>query len=332
MTAAYRNVLDRFANGELTLDKPIYDYSANRQLHELYDTFYIAMDGHLQDRAQMLGWPPPVLLFVERPTVNAFASPGRNPKMIGINCGLVETMFTLFDGQQQVFDLPEFAEIGQVLASTGNEPSISILQFVLSFCYQHEYAHLLQLSPAVPFTVEERQGLPTPPASVPVRHALEMDADHVAAHRVGWLLTGHFKDEHDNWQNGTSEQVTDLTAAAQAGIFCLMVHFAKKFPVIYYGELDHPHPLVRIAFIARYLPKIIRANVPDGIVLDDRAALTKAFRLAERLLLPTYGDPVKNLATIFAANEADIQAYGNQIIDLARSMPGLSHHRDPAHF
>lgn len=332
MTAAYRNVLDRFARGELTLNQPVYDYSTNGQLQELYDTFYTAMNGHLQDRAALQGWPAPVFLFVDRPVVNAFASPRNNPMMIGINRGLIETMFGLFDGQQQVFDLPEFEDIRQVLTSTGNEPSIVILQFVLAFCYQHEYAHLLQLSPEVPFTFEEVQNLPTRPADVPVLHAYEMDADDVAAHRVGWLLTGHFKDDQNNWLNGTSDQVTDLAGAALAGIFCMMVHFAQGHPVIYYGELAHPHPLIRLAFVAQKLPRIIRANVPAGIELDDQAALTKAVRLAERILQPIYGDAVRGLAGILTANDVEIRAYGNRIIDLALTMPGLSHRRPIAHF
>jgi hypothetical protein len=64
------------------LDREVYDYTLNGELEEVHDQFHTAKNGHLQDRAILLGWPHPV--FVDRPAVNAFSSPGGDPKIIGM--------------------------------------------------------------------------------------------------------------------------------------------------------------------------------------------------------------------------------------------------------
>lgn len=79
MNDAYKCLLDKVAKGELELKDPIYDYSMEKNLEPVFDQFYNAMDSHLQDRAKLLGWYPPVLYIVDDPSANALAIPGSSP-------------------------------------------------------------------------------------------------------------------------------------------------------------------------------------------------------------------------------------------------------------
>lgn len=199
----------------------------------------------------------------------------------------------------------------------------------MSHAYYHEYAHLVQRSPINRADHSEDNASIPSPAEVPESHAREMDADWLATNIVALQLTGAFTDEESRWIGGNGADLVTLASVALCSIFCFFVQAAQRYTDVYFGERVHPHPLIRIAFIAQYMGKVIRKNLPDSIEFDEARALRKALSLAERMLTPVYGDAVARLAEQLDRHYADIERYGNQIIDKALSMPGMCGSRPP---
>ncbi|WP_343306708.1 hypothetical protein AAHN97_06310 [Chitinophaga niabensis] len=112
-----------------------------------------------------------------------------------------------------------------------------------------------------------------------------------------------------------------MASVALCGKFCFFIQSSQRYPALYYGETEypHPHPLIRIAFISQFMGKIICKNIPEGMKFDEKAALSKALQMAEQMLAPTYGAVLSKLSKQLEDNYDKIESYGNKIIDLAKA-------------
>lgn len=326
MTEEYIKLMNHLEVAGIRTMQEHYDFSRDR-LNDYYDSFISYADDHLQKKAAELAFPPTYLYIRKDVTLNAYASSTDEYKILGFHHGAFEQMYDFFEAQSELLNEPQHGAVRKLLEHTENPPFYAFFQYFMMFLYYHEYAHLVQGSRCgSSFFLLEYLGAKQSVVDVLVSHAREFDADILACNAVGRLVAHHFLDEKGQF-TATSQELTLLASVALTSIFCYFWIAPGGRVPLYYQEFDHPHPYIRICYIAIYLTNAIAINIPVNIQMDPKLAVTNALKLAEIMISIKFPVAVRRFAEEFKANDQKISDYVNVIINRAVEIPELCNNR-----
>lgn len=310
----------------LALPEHFYDYNAD-PLYHFYTNFYEFANTHFQGEIAKLQVPACYLVFSNDLSTNARAISTPGFKYIEINRGAIENMHAFFESKSWIFDRPEYASLKAFENILGNATYITLFQCYSIFLYYHEFAHLMQRSTIVQFSLSENENAQVTGAEVLENHTREFDADWLGASNMAititQYLTGYYLPEEL-----TSEVIGDLVVLGLTAIFCFFLKAAGYHQDLYFMVNQHPHPYIRINYITEFIIKTLSPNLPDNIILDESAIVTKAMKLSEALLQEEFGNPVQSFGETFLLYNAEILNHITQIIDYSKTMPTLCVNRE----
>jgi hypothetical protein len=322
MTNAYVKMMDDLEAAGIRTMRDHYDFSRDA-LDEEYDSFFEYSTTHMKKKEKDLGYPTCYLYIRNDPTINAYAASTPTYKIIGFHHGCFERLYSFFNSQEDLLNDPEYGTIKSLLARLGNDTIYSFFQYYMMFLYYHEFAHLVQGSRTkTTFYLQEYATKGQGCTDILYCHAREMDSDWLACNACGIMVGQFFLDEQNNF-NGTGEELTTLATVALTAIFCYFLIAAGYNQEIYFEAEDHPHPFVRISYVAEFLAKVIAGNKPDSVKFDANSAVGSALELSERMLSSTFPNALPNFKQAFTENKHQIEEYVNKIIDRAIDTPEL---------
>ncbi len=316
----YKDVTAELAEENITaVGGEMFDFSSH-SLRNDYQSFFEFCQKYLDRKDQGFDFKNARIFYSDNRDENAAAYLEKDYYIVEIFKGTIEELDDFFRGKNELFGKAAIRGYRDMIKSTGQEPGDFLFQYVSLFFIYHETGHLLQRtlggSNNIEFAMENCIG-----AEVKEQHIRELDADWFASQQLAFHAID-FAKRHSVTTTGFFSMVSDVASLSIAGIFCNFIKWAGDFKKIYYEENCHPHPLVRMLYIVRFLLDAIKENV--NMRPDEMRVLTNALIVSEVLM----NEPGNNVVKIYSAplldQIANIETYIKKIMVDSESYPYLS--------
>ena len=312
------------AAGILAADEKLYDYSDDER-KDAYDDLFESANEFLQQQAKAQGFPPCFFYFRRDDSVNAFAISQKKYKRIAFTHGMVEALYDYFEQKEDLLQEAEFSDLHNVLAPYQNPYSYNFFQFWQMFTTYHEYAHLVQRGRNSEFSYAEFDS--GKPGDILESHALELDADFLAASQLAINILEEMRDSAGNLKRDPGD-LQVLCSIALASAFIFFMKTAGGLKGLYFQENEHPHPYVRIAFLSNIMLDTIQKNAPD-LPFDSRACVNRALDIAEKIMDGDYKDPAQTFKAEFGKHFDPIINHLVGVVEKMKTMPNLCYNLPP---
>jgi hypothetical protein len=316
----YKDVFNELKEGNITgVGGDMYDFSTHA-LRNDYQSFFEFCQKYLDRKDQGFDFKKARIFYSDNSDENAAAYLEQDYYIVEIFKGTIEELDDFFRGKNELFGKASIRGYRDLIKNTGQEPGDFLFQYASLFFIYHETGHLLQRtlggSNNIEFATDNCIG-----AEVKEQHIREFDADWFASQQMAFHIVD-FAKLHSNNPAGLFAMVSDVAAISIAGIFCHFIKWARDFEKIYYEENCHPHPLVRVLYIVRFLLDAINNNVNRRP--DEGQVLHNALILCEVLMMEPGNNVVEKLIAPMHDQMDKIETYIKKIMEDAESYPFLS--------
>jgi hypothetical protein len=262
------------------------------------------------------------LFLLEHPEVNAFAYRKDGLSIIGIHSSLYKTLEA-----RLAKTLPHLSEKSSDLLNPINRHipiDFLMFQFMTLFTYYHELAHLNQLKAEENGVTAlfERYNLKQGKDFDKLSHAMEIDADMLAAN----LISNHVLQYWGKLPLGdrNTQTLEILITIALTSILLFFHEVGGGWHEMYFLEYDHPHEIIRAAYISEIIVNAITLNIQnDRITPNYKVCFQNALLLSDELTVEIDDEP-KEFGKTFLENSKNIREYlENQMDPYCKSIDFL---------
>jgi hypothetical protein len=185
-----------------------------------------------------------------------------------------------------------------------------LFQMMLLFIFYHELAHLYQYK-----RKEGNQHLAFEKYNLTIgnkfdqeKHAMEIDADIFAANNVAFHIQQYWNNFPEEVRNVTT--LSTLIIITMVAILLLFYELSQElWHQIYFKEFNHPHELVRTAYIIEAIIATISKNLKvDEVIPDYKYCIQNSLTIAEDLTNKTMINK-HGFAQVFFHYKEDINHY-----------------------
>ena len=302
-----------------------YDYSDNEEssLKTLFDEFFQFGQEYLDRDDLEFNAKPARLYYSTNIGLNALARKVNEYYLVEIYMGTIAWMENFYMSMDDKFNqdvLEHFQKISQLRGVT---PGKFLLQLATIYYFYHEVGHLIQSSGQDADYVEYLQN-ECIGDEIPIRHMRELDADWNA----GYCMALHLKQFAEVDSNGAHlidpVILLEIAALGLAAIYMYFINRTDKNPSIYYQEKCHPHPSVRLSYMAVFVLDNLQANVPYPI--NKNEILKKAIMISEILMKDGDKSIIAEYSLALLKEIKKVEEYIKKIMSDTENYPYLCKH------
>jgi len=324
--ANYLETLQPLIHANILTESEIYNYE-NDYLQQVFQRFFDFCSENLELNQADYHITPSHFYYANNYEINATAYQKDGRKLIAVNMGAIDKLWSFYEGKNAFFESPENEHYQGIAEHKHISATELLFQYTTLFFYYHEFGHLIQHNnDPNNFSLKENLIANESAENSLQKHIFEFDADWFAAGQLAFVLVEFYKD-HDGHLYTTRENLSDLISLGLAAIFIYFVLTSDQFPQIYYQGRSHPHPYVRISYVLTFVMDTFQPNLPEGIDLNLQAILANAVLLSEHLLATNFGNPAMTFAGVFLEESESIEAYINAVIEASENYPELSRNK-----
>lgn len=303
--------------------KDAYDYTGNDP-YEVVERFFQFCQENLSEECGEYDIQPARIYIRANTRVNGAATRTDGHSIIAVNIGTIVTLFRFFTDNRSIFEKDELKAYQKL--DKNFDLDYLAFQLTTQFTYYHELAHLIQRSPVNNQWIDELYGkyIREGDGYSLERHLKEFDADLFGSAQEALHIIEYWKRLPGELK--TPEHLGLLLSVGAGAIFSYFLFLMENYPNIYYKASDHPHPIVRIAYIVDNFIKNAAHNLPEGIQFDANEILTRAFQISEHWFGQdsSKGEAVREFAKFFQNEGTNIADYINHVlIPESRNLPEL---------
>lgn len=303
-------------------------YYDGTPLEPVFSSYFQFCQENLNIAGNKFGIKPAKIFIRNDVSINAFASYRNNYFIIGVNAGILVNLYHFFDSKAELFEgasLLFLNAFNQMLTETKDAPIFYLMQQVCSqFTYYHELAHLIQRSPQLSNSIEEKYFAANSSYSQQ-QHVYEFDADVYAAEHIAFHLLEFWKKLSIDIR--TADNLSYLIAIGASAIFSYFLKLMEGYKEIYFAEHSHPHPLLRVLYIVDSFIQNVEGNLHERIINPNRV-LQDTFKITNEIFKADGSDIIAHFSKIYMRRWARIKSFvDNDIIAVVPSMPELVYNR-----
>lgn len=326
---SYKAVTEELIKKNILPKNDIFDYQF-APLNAIYENYFEYCQEYLTKSSQHYEIQPARFYFRNGNSVNAVADRKNDFSLIGVNTGTIRETYNLFYDQNKIFVedkqlAEEFTELREAL----NIP-LGFLMFQLStlFTFHHEFAHLVQKSPLLNIGLKEQYESLVNKNSIIQRHVLELDADFHGADAVSSQILLNFKKLPSQYQSAKN-----LVKLLSLGIATIYIYFILCFyntlQKIYYMELSHPHPLIRISYVLDRFIRTSNEDLPISATLNPEKLAQLGFVISNIFLKTqkNHDGIIDQFPNHFLEKFDSIENYINDLLEYASKEKNLMMNR-----
>lgn len=298
-----------------------FDYNGH-DLEKIFDLYFQFAQTNLDRNDNAVDIEPARVYFRNQESVNARAGLSSGIYVIGVNKGTIEKLYDFFINLDPIFDNDDLKEY-KALDNYLPESLVYLMyQLCTAFTFYHEKAHLLQKSADVNSFDEEYEFNAVNDAYSQLHHVLELDADLYAAHFCTMHILGYWDVLPSDGR--TAKALILLSSCAVASIFSYWLFLLKDNNDIYYRASNHPHPVIRIAYLVTTIADTLKAHIEESI--DVKEVVRNSILLSERFFLNKGENKVQGYVQIFQQESNSIENYIQELLAAAERQPNLTMH------
>jgi hypothetical protein len=256
------------------------------------------------------------LFLIMNDTVNAWAWHNEGKNIIAIYLKLYKVLENMLRTNFPKLNGPGSALMKKLTPALKREDGqlpedFLLYQYATLFVYFHELAHLHQQSHmagggAAPLVSQERYHLGNQEPFDQEAHAMEIDADICAANIMSEYILQFW--ESFPAEHRTPDVFATLISMACASIFVFFYVVSGGWQDIYFMESDHPHPIIRISYVANALA----ANGVVNMGINDATCLHNGLEIAREVLIAGGEQGIEEYIQLYSNNTAEIGNYITQ--------------------
>lgn len=255
------------------------------------------------------GITPSYLYFNPGLTANAQAKKVADCYLVSINMAMVINLMTMFKDKPALLDGTDNEELiafQELLDAPINE---LMYQNAIHFTFYHEMAHLIQNSEFLEGALYER--VDSVVEFSIRRHNLELDADEFSALCIGSHAIQYA--QHMFGEAIDTNKVEKLLIIICSSALIYMLSFRTNSENIYYEEMSHPHPIIRItrivAAIVQYSVQALE-HLGFELALDTRRIIAETIRFTDKIACNVLGiNPVIRYENYLNTERENVEAY-----------------------
>jgi hypothetical protein len=242
----YSEIVEEFMAKPFSEEDEIFDYQDSPYAQEFDDTFNFYQQT-LKDN-EHYGIVPNRLYFNTEYSVNARAGKSEDYYLISINMGTIVAMLKTFK------ENPKLAIVAggsfEVLKKYLDAPIQEIMyQMAVHYTFYHEMAHLIQKSDLLFSGLYEHSG--NSDDFTMEKHLLELDADEYSSVSMAAHITQYSQKVF--FDGISAVKVEELFIVVCGAILLYVLSFPTNKKELYFKEMTHPHPVIRITRIITIL-------------------------------------------------------------------------------
>jgi hypothetical protein len=315
---SYKDVLNELESlGIHAYEGDFYDYE-DLPLEAEFKMFFKFCQEYLDRDDLDFDISPARFYYNTNTTLNGLAWKCEDYYLVEIFKGSIFHLHQFFLSKEEKFtdkSLKHFKELTQQKNVT---PGFFLFQIGTLYFLYHEVGHLVQRKGKdlniLEYAQEKCEG-----EEVPIRHVRELDADWFSAH----CLAMHVKEfaESNEGNEINSEVLQEIAALCLAAIYMYFIDRSEQHPEIYYEEKCHPHPLVRLCYMAIFFLENLAANLSHEI--NQGIILNRSIEYSELLMKEGDKNIVKEFSKALLENLDKIENYIKQIMKNSENYPFL---------
>jgi hypothetical protein len=309
----------------LLVESDIYYYKKEYK-GSLYDEYYKWCMSHIEhnDKVSKLQTKP-FVVFINDYSRNAFASSGKDYKLIGINLGLVESMYDFYLEREPILESEEFSGYRNLTMQLYKQPvTYFLFKYFTKFTFFHELGHLFQTS-TIKEIHQEFNSTVSSDESI-ISQYRECDADCFAA----WHICVQIKADFDTLPISfrTKDNLLRLASLANTAMYVYFVQTSGEIEGIYFTGKTHPHPLVRNGYFSKAILNGLNSlnfefKITEDLIYPETFKLTNSlFGLSMHELLnlinPIFDDLIKYIEFLEASIGRENSAIYNYFDEIIR--------------
>lgn len=293
----------------------------NEALRSLLEPFFRLGQDFIERQDMGFSFNKPRLYFSDNNTLNAVARVSGEYLLIEIFKGAFTWMQDFYLTKGDKFEHESIQIFKKITAIRGVTPPMMLLQLTSLFFLYHESGHLVQRSGQMmeeedyfEFIQNQCTG-----GMVPIRHIRELDADWFASHHVAMHIKEFSEVDTPNGVQVDRNIVFNLASLGLAGLYMYFISRSEKQPDIYYEEKCHPHPSVRLCYVAEFFLDNLQGNIEHQI--DKKAILQNAIVISVLLMDNEEQNIVTQYSNILYNEIDEIEVYIHTIMNNAEQYP-----------
>jgi hypothetical protein len=267
------------------------------------------------------------LFLIKNPEINAFACRHDGLSLIAIH----HSLFKAFEKRLRDRIPTASNNSTEIFNSVAKYLDVNIdffmFQIMMLFVFYHEIAHLYQykIADGNHHLAFERYSLAAANNFDQEVHAMEIDADMFAANNIAIHILQYWQGFAEEARNLPT--LTTLIKIAMTAILLLFYELSQEqWHEIYFKEFDHPHELIRTAYIIEGIIGALSANFnEDGETPNYKDCIQNSLTIAEDL---TREARIKKpgFVQVFVAYNKEINTYTDEMKDFLDKIPYLVMH------
>jgi hypothetical protein len=223
---------------------------------------------------------PSYAIYLNNFSVNAMAGLINQNFLILFNMGLITNLHRFFTEIRFDFSNPVYSDFNMMDKDFDSSPEWLMFQIATQFTFYHEQAHLIQKSEILNSVVQENYANGIGFYSLE-HHVLEIDADTWASHFVCYHIVEYWHRQKEEIKN--QETFISLVTLGLSAIFSYFIFLSGDRYKIYLKESTHPHPSIRISYMADIFLNVAEQSFGKEFTIDKNSILVSCFRVCEEM-------------------------------------------------
>lgn len=221
----------------------VFEYDFSPYKDEFEDVFLFYQEN--LERNYKYGIDPSIIFFNNKETINAKAGKENGYFIISMNMGTIVRLINLFRHNSEILNENDHPELIKFETLLDTPIHVLMYQNAIHFTFYHEMAHLIQKSNFLQNSLYEH--LDNTEQFSERKHLLELDADEFSSISIGAQILQYA--ETTFGENITETHLKKLLLIACSSAFLYLLTFRSNRMKIYYEEMSHPHPIIRMTWI-----------------------------------------------------------------------------------
>ncbi|MEI6949616.1 hypothetical protein V9K67_20685 [Paraflavisolibacter sp. H34] len=281
----YQNVREYLLNQDIILngvklsESDYFNYEKDelKNVFEQYFDFCLNALRRNEDKYQIR---PSFVIFLNNFSVNARAGLVNGNFLILLNMGLIANLYPFFLDYRFNLRRPIYNKFEVIDKHFDSSPEWLMFQIATQFTFYHEQAHLIQKSELLQYIFQENYADGSEGFSLE-HHVLEIDADSWGAHFVCYHIVEYWHRQRKEIQ--TKDTLIALLTLGLSSIFSYFIFLSGGRYKIYLKESTHPHPSLRIAYMADTFLNVAEQSFQTDFQVDKNLVLVDCFRICEEM-------------------------------------------------
>jgi hypothetical protein len=266
-------------NGLRLSDADYYVYE-NDDLKEVFGQYFEFCFQALKRTEDRYCIKPSFAAYLNDLSVNAKAGLVEDNFVILFNMGLIANLYPFFLNYRFDFNKKAYKRFELIERYFDASPEWLMYQISTQFTFYHEQAHLIQKSEELKSMIFENYSGSNKAFSLE-HHVLEIDADYWGAHFICYHITEYWQKQDRKAQ--TQETLIALLILGLSAIFSYFIFLSSGHYKIYLKESTHPHPSIRISYLADVFLNVASQTFQDQFDLNLNGLLVECFSVCEEM-------------------------------------------------